>query len=313
LIRLIYFGKETTMRPAISTVARSLAALFLLAPAFAACQGPSQDEDNNSGVADTDSKVSDAERQRAEKEGDCAPDEVPEKVCKDLPDGTVECVIICVPQQPHFPGCDPGTHPVKACKPSDGPDDDCFILCLPDDQPPPVDPDECGPGTHPEWVCEGPVPLPWPTPVPDPFPYPGDPNDPRDLPAPAPAPGDGNTSSDGGGTPGYPGDPNGECKIVCMPDAPPGPDCPPGTHPEKVCRFDPSTGQEICFVECLPDGGEPPPGPECPDGTFPELICKDFNGEVVCEIVCTPKDPNEPPYPDPVPPQPVPLPEPDKP
>jgi hypothetical protein len=314
------------MRPAIATAARSLAALFLLAPAFAACQGPSEDENNGSPVAQND-QLSEAERERAAKEGDCAPDETPEKVCKDLPDGNVECVVICVPQQPQFPGCDAGTHPVKACKPSDGPDNECFILCLPDDQPPPVDPDECGPGTHPEWICEGPVPLPTPVPMPQPFPnpYPGDPdhpsdpNGPIDLPTTDPNTGSGGGSTPGfpgGGGPGYPGDPDGgQCKIVCMPDLPPFPQCPPGTHPEKICRFDPTTGQEFCSVECLPDGGEPPPNPTCPDGTFPEVVCKDVgNGEVVCELVCTPKDPNDPPYPgpgpDPIPPQP---PQPDKP
>src|SRR5262245_32552740 len=109
------------MRPPIATVARSLAAFFVMASAFAACKGPS--EDNNdadvSGSADT---LSDDERQRAEKEGECAPDETPEKVCKDLPDGTAECVFVCVPQHPPVPGCDPGTHPVKACKLADGPD-----------------------------------------------------------------------------------------------------------------------------------------------------------------------------------------------
>lgn len=284
------------MRPAIAHAARSFVAFFALAPAFVACQAPSNDDRDQTPAPD--SQLSEAEAARAARAGECGPNETPERVCRDLPDGGVECEIVCVPAEQCSPECDKGTHPVKACKPSDGPDLECFLICLPDDQPPPVDPDECGPGTHPVQVCEDPGP--WPVP-----PFPGDPR-PEPVPLPWPAPGDPNTPVDGGGgtttPPDYPN--GGECKIVCMPDFPPFPECPPGTFPEKVCRFDPATGIEECFLECLPIDGPPPPDRPCPDGTFPDLVCKDVgNGEVVCEQVCVPKDPNGP--------QPLPVPTPD--
>ncbi len=297
------------MRPAIAHAARSLVAFFVLGPAFVACQASSNDD--RGPAPDPSNQLSEAEAARAARAGECGPDETPERVCKDLPDGGVECEIVCVPAEQCSPECDKGTHPVKACKPSDGPDLECFLICLPDDQPPPVDPDECGPGTHPVQVCD--APGPWPVP-----PFPGDPR-----PEPVPAPDEPRDLPANGGTTTPPDYPNGgECKIVCMPDFPPFPECPPGTFPEKVCRFDPATGTEECFLECIPDGGEPPPGPVCPDGTTPSLNCKDDgdcevvcvpeypgpgpgcpngtvpeveckdvgNGEVACEIVCTPKD-----------------------
>ncbi|HEU4412261.1 MAG TPA: hypothetical protein VFS43_43870 [Polyangiaceae bacterium] len=260
------------MRTTVANAARSLVALFALAPAFAACQATLDADELGPGRS---SQVSEAEAARAEKKDECQPGETPERVCKDLPDGNVECQVVCLPG-PQLPECDEGTAPVRACKPAAGADDECFILCLPDDQPQ-GDPDQCAPGTHLERVCE--APGPWPVP-----PFPGDPR-------PEPYPTD-PSSPDGANAPDRPYEET--CKDVCVPDDLPFPECPPGTFPEKVCRFDPETGVEECFVECLPDGGEVPP-PECPDGTFPDVICKDVgDGEVVCERVCMPKDPTEP-------------------
>jgi hypothetical protein len=274
------------MRTSISQAARSLVALFALAPAFAACQLDMPSDLNSGKDTEPDSRLSEAEAARAEKKDECRPDETPERVCRGRPnDAAAECEVVCLPP-PQLPGCDAGTVPVRACKAAEGADEECFILCLPDGQGP-GDPNECRPGTHLERVCE--APGPWPVP-----PFPGDPR-------PEPYPTDPNApvSNDGGAGNGDPGD-GGECKDICVPDDLPHPECPPETYPEKVCRFDPNTGVEECYVECLPGGGNEPPPEECPDGTFADVVCKDVDGKVVCERVCTPKDPNEP-QPEPAP------------
>lgn len=85
-------------------------------------------------------------------------------------------------------------------------------------------------------------------------------------------------------------------RLRCVPDEPQVPECKEDTRPEKVCRLvDKEKGVEECFLECVPDEGEPEP--ECKEGTRPVLVCRPIgdDGKEECQVECQAFDPEKPP------------------
>ncbi|MEZ4446616.1 MAG: hypothetical protein R3B72_46485 [Polyangiaceae bacterium] len=140
-------------------------------------------------------------------------------------------------------------------------------------EPPP--PTICGPGEHPELVCEPGCGFDEGVPVDPGMPgFPGDPGDPGSWGGPDEPP---PVSTGSGMVP--PGPHPEECYEICVPDS----FCPPGTYEEWVCE---GTGMGP-GEPCLDPNGcpEPPvePGEECYPVCVPENVCgPGFHEDLVC-------------------------------